>query len=47
MLDYAATSIEGQKLDTEYWNNRVALIASSQFPIITALGTKNNLVSRR
>ncbi|KAJ8584981.1 hypothetical protein M405DRAFT_936300 [Rhizopogon salebrosus TDB-379] len=39
------TSVEGQKFDTEYWNNRVATIASSQFPIITALGTKNNLVS--
>ncbi|KAG2138460.1 ferric reductase NAD binding domain-containing protein [Suillus clintonianus] len=39
------TSVEGQKLDIVYWSNRVGMLASSQFPIITALGTKNNLVS--
>ncbi|KAG2095871.1 ferric reductase NAD binding domain-containing protein [Suillus discolor] len=48
LLIYAfvnTTSVEGQKLDIIYWSNRIAMLASSQFPIITALGTKNNLVS--
>ncbi|KAG1894707.1 ferric reductase NAD binding domain-containing protein [Suillus fuscotomentosus] len=47
LLIYAfinTTSVEGQKLDI-YWSNRIAMLASSQFPIVTALGTKNNLVS--
>ncbi|KAG2359762.1 ferric reductase NAD binding domain-containing protein [Suillus spraguei] len=39
------TSVEGQKLDMIYWCNRIAMLAASQFPIITALGTKNNIVS--
>jgi ferric-chelate reductase len=39
--------VEGQKLDMIYWSNRIAMLASSQFPIVTALGTKNNIVSRR
>ncbi|KAG2034819.1 ferric reductase NAD binding domain-containing protein [Suillus americanus] len=48
LLIYAfinTTSVEGQKLDIIYWSNRIAMLASSQFPIITALGTKNNIVS--
>lgn len=48
LLIYAfinTTSVEGQKLDITYWCNRIAILASSQFPIVTALGTKNNLVS--
>ncbi|KAG2112970.1 ferric reductase like transmembrane component-domain-containing protein [Suillus discolor] len=48
LLTYAfinTTSVEGQKLDIFYWSNRIAVLASSQFPIVTALGTKNNLVS--
>ncbi|KAG1880529.1 ferric reductase NAD binding domain-containing protein [Suillus tomentosus] len=48
LLAYAfknTTSVEGQKLDVFYWSNRIAVLASSQFPIVTALGTKNNLVS--
>ncbi|KAG1795142.1 ferric reductase NAD binding domain-containing protein [Suillus plorans] len=48
LLTYAfinTTSVEGQKLDVFYWSNRIAVLASSQFPIVTALGTKNNLVS--
>lgn len=48
LLIYAfinTTSVEGQKLDITYWCNRIAILASSQFPIITALGTKNNFVS--
>ncbi|KAG2078953.1 iron reductase [Suillus decipiens] len=39
------TTFEGQKLDVVYWSNRTAILACSQFPIITALGTKNNFVS--
>ncbi|KAG2057927.1 hypothetical protein BDR06DRAFT_987850 [Suillus hirtellus] len=48
LLIYAfinTTSVEGQKLDVIFWSNRIALLASSQFPIVTALGTKNNSVS--
>ncbi|KAG2151663.1 ferric reductase NAD binding domain-containing protein [Suillus bovinus] len=48
LLIYAfinTTSVEDQKLDIIYWSNRIAMLASSQFPIVTALGTKNNLVS--
>ncbi|KAG1870842.1 ferric reductase NAD binding domain-containing protein, partial [Suillus subluteus] len=48
LLIYAfinSTSAEGQKLDIVYWSNRIGILASSQFPIITALGTKNNIVS--
>ncbi|KAF8838286.1 hypothetical protein BDN67DRAFT_907648 [Paxillus ammoniavirescens] len=39
------TNLEGDKLDWTYWYNRAGILASSQFPLITALGTKNNLVS--
>ncbi|KAG2138473.1 ferric reductase NAD binding domain-containing protein [Suillus clintonianus] len=39
------TSLEGQKLDIIYWSNRVSILAASQFPLVTALGTKNNIVS--
>lgn len=39
------TTIEGQKLDIVYWSSRAGVLAASQFPIVTALGTKNNLVS--
>ncbi|KAG2095879.1 FAD-binding domain-containing protein, partial [Suillus discolor] len=48
LLIYAfinTTSVEGQTLDITYWSNRIAMLASSQFPIVTALGTKNNPVS--
>ncbi|KAG1870856.1 ferric reductase NAD binding domain-containing protein [Suillus subluteus] len=48
LLTYAfinTTTVEGQKLDVIFWSNRIAMLASSQFPIVTALGTKNNLVS--
>ncbi|KAG2072161.1 hypothetical protein BDR04DRAFT_1153676 [Suillus decipiens] len=48
LLTYAfinATSVEGQKLDISFWRNRIAMLAASQFPIVTVLGTKNNLVS--
>ncbi|KIK90705.1 hypothetical protein PAXRUDRAFT_151340 [Paxillus rubicundulus Ve08.2h10] len=39
------TDLEGDKLAWTYWWNRAGTLASSQFPLITALGTKNNLVS--
>ncbi|KAG1725634.1 ferric reductase NAD binding domain-containing protein [Suillus paluster] len=39
------TSVGGQKLDIVYWSNRVGVLAASQFTLVTALGTKNNLVS--
>ncbi|KAG2151649.1 ferric reductase NAD binding domain-containing protein [Suillus bovinus] len=48
LLIYAfinTTSAEGQKLDINFWSNRIAMLAASQLPIVTALGTKNNIVS--
>ncbi|KAI0916552.1 hypothetical protein AcV5_003008 [Taiwanofungus camphoratus] len=39
------TDLEGEKLDYSFWGNRAGTIASSQLPLITALGTKNNVVS--
>ncbi|KIK79113.1 hypothetical protein PAXRUDRAFT_162169 [Paxillus rubicundulus Ve08.2h10] len=39
------TNLEGDKLAWRYWWDRAGTLASSQFPLITALGTKNNLVS--
>ncbi|KIJ58174.1 hypothetical protein HYDPIDRAFT_119859 [Hydnomerulius pinastri MD-312] len=39
------TNLEGKKFDITYWSNRAGLLAASQFPLVTALGTKNNLVS--
>ncbi|KAG2151488.1 ferric reductase NAD binding domain-containing protein [Suillus clintonianus] len=39
------TDLEGQALDITYWCNRAGILAASQFPLITALGTKNNIVS--
>lgn len=46
-LNHPGTSVKGQQLDSAFWHSRVAVIASSQFPFVTVLGTKNNLVSRR
>ncbi|KAH7924967.1 hypothetical protein BV22DRAFT_1065836 [Leucogyrophana mollusca] len=37
--------VEGYNLDLTYWCNRAGTLGSAQFPLITALGTKNNLVS--
>ncbi|KIJ60858.1 hypothetical protein HYDPIDRAFT_97841 [Hydnomerulius pinastri MD-312] len=39
------TDLEGHELDLTFWCNRAGTLAASQFPLITALGTKNNLVS--
>ncbi|KAG1804034.1 ferric reductase NAD binding domain-containing protein [Suillus subaureus] len=39
------TDLEGRTLDITYWCNRSGMLAASQFPLITALGTKNNIVS--
>ncbi|KAG1725636.1 uncharacterized protein EDB91DRAFT_1087050 [Suillus paluster] len=39
------TNLEGHRLDIAYWGNRSGVLAASQFPLITALGTKNNVVS--
>ncbi|KAG1768915.1 ferric reductase NAD binding domain-containing protein [Suillus placidus] len=39
------TDLEGYTLDITYWSNRSGILAASQFPLITALGTKNNIVS--
>ncbi|KAF9238223.1 hypothetical protein BU15DRAFT_88459 [Melanogaster broomeanus] len=39
------TDLEGKILDLKYWSNRVACLVVSQTPLLTALGTKNNVVS--
>ncbi|OCH91755.1 iron reductase [Obba rivulosa] len=39
------TTVEGHKFDISYWGNRAGSIASSQFPLVTVLGTKNNVLS--
>ncbi|KAL0948175.1 hypothetical protein HGRIS_010786 [Hohenbuehelia grisea] len=39
------TDLEGNKHANRYWSNRTGTLATSQFPLITALGTKNNLIS--
>ncbi|KAF8555031.1 iron reductase [Imleria badia] len=33
------------RLNIGYWSGRAGLLAASQFPLVTALGTKNNVVS--
>ncbi|KAF7985874.1 hypothetical protein HWV62_43742 [Athelia sp. TMB] len=38
------TSLEGETLDISYWGNRAGALAATQFPLITALGTKNNII---
>lgn len=43
---WIATDLEGKKLDYQYWGNRAGTIAASQLPLVTALGTKNNVISR-
>ncbi|KAH7903964.1 hypothetical protein BJ138DRAFT_1073787 [Hygrophoropsis aurantiaca] len=39
------TDVEGRRLSLGYWSNRAGMLAASQFPLVTALGTKNNVVS--
>ncbi|OSC98885.1 iron reductase [Trametes coccinea BRFM310] len=39
------TTLAGHQLDYTYWSSRAGAIAASQFPLITALGTKNNVVA--
>lgn len=46
-VDGTATDLEGVKLDYQYWGNRAGAIAASQLPLVTALGTKNNVVGRK
>ena len=41
----SATDLAGVKLDIKYWGTRAGILAVSQTPIITALGTKNNIVA--
>ncbi|KAI0371024.1 hypothetical protein BV20DRAFT_1112735 [Pilatotrama ljubarskyi] len=39
------TSSSGSALDPTYWSGRAGAMAASQLPLITALGTKSNLLS--
>ncbi|KAI0743893.1 iron reductase [Daedaleopsis nitida] len=39
------TNLAGSKLDWQYWSTRAGTLAVSQFPLITVLGTKNNLLA--
>ncbi|KAF5375667.1 hypothetical protein D9615_009357 [Tricholomella constricta] len=40
-----ATSTKGVKYDPKYWGNMAGNVASAQLPLMTALGTKNNIIS--
>lgn len=44
-LTSSATDLQGEKYDIAYWGNRAGTIAASQMPLVTALGTKNNVLS--
>ncbi|PBK61566.1 hypothetical protein ARMSODRAFT_653237 [Armillaria solidipes] len=39
------TNTMGLKFDPMYWANRAATMAASQFPLLVALGMKNNIIS--
>lgn len=39
------TNTMGLKFDPSYWANRAGTIAASQFPLLVALGMKNNIIS--
>ncbi|KAJ3974707.1 ferric reductase NAD binding domain-containing protein [Lentinula raphanica] len=39
------TNVSGGKFDVSYWSNRAGALIASQIPLITALGTKNNIIS--
>lgn len=41
----SATDVAGIKYDFKYWGNRAGTIATAQMPLVTALGTKNNVLS--
>jgi hypothetical protein len=43
---FIATSTEGVKLDPQYWAGTAGAIAASQLTFVTALGMKNNVISR-
>ncbi|KAF5318205.1 hypothetical protein D9758_018628 [Tetrapyrgos nigripes] len=39
------TSVAGESLNIDYWKDRAGIMAASQFPLIVALGMKNNIIS--
>ncbi|KAF5361182.1 hypothetical protein D9758_009046 [Tetrapyrgos nigripes] len=39
------TNAEGVQFDISYWSNRAGALLASQLTLITALGTKNNVIS--
>ncbi|KAI0717230.1 ferric reductase NAD binding domain-containing protein [Cerioporus squamosus] len=39
------TNLAGQSLNWQYWSGRAGTLAVSQFPLVTVLGTKNNILS--
>ncbi|KAK1227107.1 hypothetical protein PQX77_009940 [Marasmius sp. AFHP31] len=39
------TTVAGKALEKTYWNNRAGALVASQLPFVTALGTKNNVIS--
>lgn len=42
---YPATSTTGVKFDPHYYANIAGNIATLQFPLVVALGMKNNIIS--
>lgn len=43
---FADEELEVTKPNINRWSGRAGVLAASQFPLVTALGTKNNIVSR-
>lgn len=41
------TTTTGQRLSPTYWRGRTGSLCAVQMPLITALGTKNNIISRQ
>ncbi|KAJ7448009.1 ferric reductase NAD binding domain-containing protein [Mycena latifolia] len=39
------TNLEGVMLSPQYYANRIGLIAATQFPLVIALGMKNNIIT--
>ena len=42
---FQATNLAGERLSWMYWSGRAGTLAVAQFPLITALGTKNNVLA--
>lgn len=41
----AGNTVTGVRFDATFWGNRAGLVATAQLPLVTVLGTKNNVLS--